>query len=131
MTHSLKTKTPSFQSIKSKSSLSRASIFSSPNQILSNPKSPIVLTRAQHQHFPSLSANSSSLLLKFSANSSSLLLTYFCLFWIQIIIQESERSLMQTHTTNIWKKEKPVRAYHMRYIYGFLYNTWWGIKAYV
>ena len=28
---------------------------------------------------------------------------------------------MQTHTTNICKKEKPVRDYHMRYIYIYIY----------
>ena len=30
---------------------------------------------------------------------------------------------MQTHITNIWKKEKPVRAYHMRYIYVAFFTT--------
>ena len=131
---SLKTKTRYFQSIKNKNSLSHASIFSPPNQILPNPKSPIVLTRAQQQLFRSLSANNSSLLLK---NSSVAPLKHDGHHLdIFLFVQNTDNydkilDIINTNTYNqhLKKKKKtnsglPYEIYIYIYIYGFLYNTW-------
>ena len=124
---SLKTKTRYFQSIKNKNSLSHASIFSHPNQILPNPKSPIVLTRAQQQLFRSLSTNNSSLLLK---NSSVAPLKhdghYLDIF---LFVQNTNNydKILEIINTNTYnqhlkkKKKKPIWVYHMRYIYIYIW----------